>query len=412
MKNEIKTILKQFKNKSLSKIFFKFIEIVYGYPLYFISFITPRDKNKILVGSHTPFNDNSKYFYLLTSLRDKNKRVIWIAHNRKLKNLIEKHGFEVYSKWSVLGLYHSLTAKIYVFCFHSIDINFWTSGNTIKINLWHGIPLKNIEFSVTTGSSVQVYDEKNIISRIFAPYIFVRPNFLISTSDIISDYYTKAFRMDLKDIKPFGQPRCDIFYKSKDELLDYINEYEPKIIKLIKITKNFSKTYIYMPTWRDYDFFKMAGFDFNKLNDKLIKEDSLFIIKVHPATPIDKEKLSKFTNIIVLENNVDIYPLLPFTDCLITDYSSIYYDYMLLNKGIILFPFDEMEYISKDRGFIWDYSTAMIAQKVYKFSDFINMIGSVPLLNEIDKKNLMQKYWGTYSGHSINYIDSLILGIE
>ncbi len=411
MKKEILTIAKQFRKKSISKILLQLIEVCYGFPLYWISFITPRDKNKILVGSHTPFNDNSKYFFLLTGLREEGKRVIWIAHNSDIANEIKDRGLESYSRWSMKGLYHCLTAKIYVFCFHLIDINFWTSGNTKKVNLWHGVPLKHIEFSVKTGSSVSVYNEKNIVSRIFAPYIFARPDRLISTSELITDYYTEAFRVDKSRIYDFGQPRCDMFFWNKEKLIDYVKSYEPKIYELSQKINQFQKVFIYMPTWRDYDFMSDANIDLNLLNEHLIKHNYYFFIKTHPATPINKELASKLSNVDILDNDIDMYPFLPLTDCLITDYSSIYYDYILLDKEVVLFPFDEQQYVTEDRGFVWDYAKAMQANRAYSFTSLLEQITQPNNLSAEQKKYIQETYWGDYKGNSIREIDVCINNI-
>ena len=56
-------------------------------------------------------------------------------------------GFEAYLKYSLKGLYHSLTAHVYVFTYHSKDINFFTSGNVRKINLWHGVGIKAVSYT-------------------------------------------------------------------------------------------------------------------------------------------------------------------------------------------------------------------------------------------------------------------------
>lgn len=114
-----------------------------------------------------------------------------------------------------------------------IDINLWTSGNTIKINLWHGIPLKHIEFMAKTGSSASIYNEKNILSRIFALYIFIKPDFLVSSSPAVSNYYKKAFRLTDKNVLlEYGSPRTDIFFLKNNELKTHIEKYELKNVIL------------------------------------------------------------------------------------------------------------------------------------------------------------------------------------
>ena len=70
-------------------------------------------------------------------------------------------------------------------------------------------------------------------------------------------------------------------------------------------------------------------------------------------------------NIVFYDNHRDIYPLLGLTDCLITDYCSIYFDYLHLNKPIIYFPFDYEKYIREDRELIFDYDEMTPGPKCY-----------------------------------------------
>lgn len=399
------TVIKQIKKRNFKDILFRIAEIFYGYPLLFISYLVPRNKNKILVGSHTPFNDNSKYFLLLSKKYNSKARIIWIAHTVQIANHVNSLGFESYYRWSVKGVYHSLTAKFYVFCFHVIDINLWTSGNTIKINLWHGIPLKHIEFMAKTGSSASIYNEKNILSRIFALYIFIKPDFLVSSSPAVSNYYKKAFRLTDKNVLlEYGSPRTDIFFLKNNELKTHIEKYESNELKnLVELTERYSKVFIYMPTWRDYDFFVEFNFDFKLLNEKLEKLNMLFLFKLHPATP-NPILNENFNNIIVLENTIDMYPLLPFTDCLITDYSSIYYDYLLLNKEILLFPFDYDKYINYDRGFIEDYEKAMPGNKIFDFDSLIESLSKEQYIEKSIFNEIKYQKWSMYDGNATKHL--------
>ena len=404
------TILRQLKLSKWS-ILKKVFEVLYGYPLLLVSFLIPRNRDKIVVGSHTPFNDNSKYFFIFSHKNKHKKRLIWIANTRLIAKEVTSLGFEAYFKWSLIGLYHSLTAKVYVFSFHVIDINLWTCGNTIKFNLWHGIPLKDIEFNVKNGSSVNIYNAKNIISRIFALYIFIRPDFLLVTGESLKAYFGKAFRVkDEFIIKAFGYPRCDLFFLDKNDFNEHISKFENNLEGIIGKLKIFEKVYIYMPTWRDYDFIEESGFDFFRLNETLEKSSSYFLLKLHPATKIKLSYIEKFGNIKVLANDIDIYPLLPFTDCLITDYSSIYFDYLLLKeKQIKLFPYDKEKYVTEDRGFIHDYDKVMLSSKYYSFNELLQ---SLSIKEEFTcgtrYESQIKVIWEDYSGNSTEKILSVL----
>ena len=130
-----------------------------------------------------------------------------------------------------------------------------------------------------------------------------------------------------------------------------------------------------MPTWRDtgIDFFESGGFDLNILNDNLVIKNEVFFVKLHSYTNSNViERFSGFSNIKIINANVtDVYPFLLHSDCLITDYSSIYFDYLLLEKPIILFPFDITDYESKSRELVFAYDEIMIGDRVNTFSELL-----------------------------------------
>jgi CDP-glycerol glycerophosphotransferase (TagB/SpsB family) len=99
-----------------------------------------------------------------------------------------------------------------------------------------------------------------------------------------------------------------------------------------------------MPTWRDAnpDFINQAIPDFKQLDEICKKQGVLFLLKLHMATKITFEK-EQWNNIVFIPNHFDVYPLLPFSSTLLTDYSSIFLDYQLLKKEIVFYPFDSVQ---------------------------------------------------------------------
>jgi len=358
----------------------KLCKICLGYPLYVISFLFVRNPKKIVIGSHTPFNDNSKYFFLLSKGYLSAYEIIWITKSRAVEIEINKLGLSVYRKNTLKGLYHTLTAKIYIYSFHLNDINFWTSGGSRKFNLWHGIPLKDIAFAIKSGPSAKLYNEKSILSRIIRPHVFVRPDFMLTTSTTLSQYFAKAFRIKTEQCLEYGMPRCDILSWTKNQVKEFISTYESdQMIKLITHLANYDKVFIYMPTWREkIDFLNDAGFNFTKLNELMKNENKLFIVKLHPFSKLKNIKLNEidaFSNLMVLDTNMDIYPILPFTDCLISDYSSIYYDYLLCeNKEIYLYPYDYDNYVLESRDLAFNYEKSMPGLRIENFEHLLNVL--------------------------------------
>ena len=120
-------------------------------------------------------------------------------------------------------------------------------------------------------------------------------------------------------------------------------------------------------------------------------------MKLHPAVRILQNVNEKeYSNICFLDKRLDIYPLLPFVDILITDYSSIYFDFLLLNKGVLLYPFDKQRFIENSNYLALDYDEYTPGKRVYSMTDFLSVIASDDIL-EIDGKDKMRilyAFWG------------------
>lgn len=109
------------KMRSKRYLLSRLLEVVFGYPLYLFSFLCVRDKNKWLFGTNVGFADNAKYLFIYTNEQNDEIRPIWITSSKADVERIDKMGFEAYQKYSIKGLYHSLTAHVYVFTYHSND---------------------------------------------------------------------------------------------------------------------------------------------------------------------------------------------------------------------------------------------------------------------------------------------------
>ena len=174
-----------------------------------------------------------------------------------------------------------------------------------------------------------------------------------------------------------------------------MNHFEPKATEaLIHKMQQYDRVYVYMPTWRDSQLEIFAnGFDLDQFNEVLKSKNYLALMKPHINTRFDWKK--EYSNLVFLEGGVDMYPILPFTDVLITDYSGTIYDYLLMpNKGIILFHYDYEEYI-QDREFIFPIDQEITGKRVYSFEELLQAImTNDDAVNEIDRKRIIAKFWG------------------
>ena len=227
----------------------------------------------------------------------------------------------------------------------------YTSGGARFVNLYHGIALKCIDRQIKVGPMTKIYQSRGVINELRYLNFRLLPDVVLSTSPANTKQYVEAFGVDESHFIEGLYPRCVLFNEKLDLVENFIGKYEGvKALDLVRYIKRFDYTYIYMPTFRDTgdNFIIKCGFDFDRLNELMKKKNRLFIM---------------------------IYPILPFTNCLITDYSSIYCDYILMRgKQTILFIPDYNDYITKSRELAYDYDEVMKGPRVSTFEELVTLL--------------------------------------
>lgn len=186
--------------------------------------------------------------------------------------------------------------------------------------------------------------------------------------------YAEAFGCDEKIIKPLGTPRTDIFFDpdflsgARDEILNLFPEIgERKII-------------LYAPTFRGNnpdDSFNENRLDFEKLSAALSK-DWVLVLKLHPFTAkkfdlTDDEKKKYSSFVFNASNLVGTDVALCAADLLIADYSSLIFEFSLLEKPMIFFDYDLEEY-DRDRSFYYDYESFIPGKAAKSTEEIISAI--------------------------------------
>ena len=358
------------------------LKFLLKYILYVLSKIFYRKKRIwVFKGFADKYIDNSKSLFEYVNKYKKSIKAIWITSDFDTCNKVKSLKYECYMKNSIKGIYYLLNSKFY---FYGDYVDYSTSNGAITINLWHGLPMKKIEFDIKSGSLKALFNN-SVKSRIKYPHLYHKPNYVISSSNSMSEkIFMSAFRVPIENCLNFGFPRNDVLFNESNYLLGYFKMNDKDIYNLFN--EKYNKIFIYLPTWRDNgeDFFGNSGINLIELNNLMKRENSLFIIKMHPATKLNID-VNQFSNLELLNNNVDLYAILPLTDVLITDYSSVFFDYLLLNKKIIFFPFDYKDYI-KGREFYFNYKDIITENPVYTFEELERKLFENFEMNNVYKK--------------------------
>ena len=334
----------------------KFIKniIIYLFSLF------PLKNKTILFESNSEIKDNSKALFLKCLEKKVNEKykIIWIVENikdaRKKYGMYKNVSFLYKSKdhrsFSLKRLYYCCTAK---YCFYThLLIGLRKRSGQIKVFLTHGTPIK---------------DTRGLFWNPFA-----------------ANLRCKTFGGGQDIVLNLGFPRNDyLFIKDK------------KINKFIK-KDNYKKLILWLPTFKHINFKNVNRNDFqndtnndisllnhktlNKINSKLKEKDYLLVIKFHPSQDMNYITKENHSNILMLTNeeliqkNIDLYSLMGISDALITDFSSVYMDYLLCDKPIG-FELNDYDEFKNGRGFLVEKPLELMpGYKIFNEKDFLKFI--------------------------------------
>ena len=153
--------------------------------------------------------------YIITNKKNKVKGV-WISKNKDIANKLKNQGYESYYYLSLRGIYYTLRAKYFFVNESSDEINYWLSGGSKKIILWHGLPLKKTRFDTLKGKYgyfSKLKGIKRIIYNLLIPWANEKKELIITTSPFFKKIFSSAFRVKENKIIITGYPRNDIFFR-------------------------------------------------------------------------------------------------------------------------------------------------------------------------------------------------------
>lgn len=291
-----------------------------------------------------------------------------------------QYNFFYKDKFSFKALKKLATSKYIFLNDNFFPIAFMNFKDDVKIiQLWHA-PGAFKKFGASSSSNEQ---EIEMISKFSS-----KTSYLITTSDSIADYYADAFRIDKSKIKALGIPRMDFYFNNINK-----NQLRKKFNSKYPIAKD-KKIILYAPTFRD-DEEKNDIFNFLDLEEfnRELGEDYILAIRLHPKIKNfyrkNLENNSEFINCSDWENEQE---LLVLADILITDYSSIMIEYAALNKPIIFFTYDLDTYITKDRGFYYDFEKNVPGTIVKNTEQLIRTIKNKDFSEEKTKEFLSKQF--------------------
>lgn len=390
----------------------RFLAHLICYCIYPFSFLFPRSKRKWAFGSFRgAFNDNAKYLFIHVSQQMPEIDAVWLSISKSTVKEIQEKGLKASFILFPKGIWHALTSKCWFFNAYSSDIMYCLSGGATLVNLWHGLPMKRIEFDITSGPLAERFVRRSLKERFLHPENFQRPDYLLSASAFFSETFARSFHISIDRCLLMGYPRNAILTCPEGERLGFVERFEPELTRkwIASLKKRtYDKVLVYLPTWRDSqrDFFA-HDFDLKAMDEVLHQGNALLLLKPHANVSVDAKTVEGLSNVFLLPSTLDVYPILPYTDVLITDYSSVMYDYALMeNKGMILYLYDFQEY-EKERNFTRPFEELVIGKRVFDFESLLATIHEGDyMMDETECKAFVLKCWGDNIGNASERIGS------
>ena len=323
------------------------------------------------------FTHNTKYLFLYLSAHPEyNVTPVWITPDKEIVEVLRENGYRAYYKKSIKGYFYCLFAKYYL-----LNLEVYTgeiAGRLIygatKINLWHGIPLKYIGNDNNTD-----YKKNPGWFRFIYEKLVLKNDYMIVNGEYEEKIYYNAFFMKKGKVKMLGSPRIDTIYKKLpgEELF---MEKDIDYIKLLK--QKGKKIIIYVPTYRDTGK-NVSGFVENPcLKNILSDNNAVLLCKLHPVDN-NNLKIDTSEEFYKIGNRSDVNAILKYCDFLITDYSSVAFDFLLLDKPIVYYPLDLEEYQRTCHGFYTDYKEYVAGPVAYREDELISELNEA--LNGVDE---------------------------
>ena len=277
------------------------------------------------------------------------------------------------SKWVIIDNYFGLLAAVTF------------KQDVTCVQLWHAVGAIK-QFGLRDPS---VQNRSSRAKQRFLD-VYNRFQYVVTGSDTMAQIFKTSFQLDDTQMIRTGVPRTDFFFDEKAKALSQKTFYQqfPELKQ--------KKVILYAPTFRDDDLHSNTiGLDLDELYQELSDQDYAVVLKLHPAVTMEEDFQQKFPGFVYqIRGEFHVNDLLLITDILITDYSSIPFEFSFLNKPMLFFAYDLEQYVEQ-RGFWEDYVTSMPGPVVYTTKDLVKKIQLGDF--QLEKVESFKHKWNEYS---------------
>ena len=319
-----------------------------SYLLFAISILVPKRNGLWLFGAWMGrrYSDNPKYVHRYLAEHEPEIDAVWIVKDRTLYRELKESGKSVAFAYSLEGLRRQLRAEVVVFT-HSVPDEFVSSliaPRVKRVQTWHGMPIKKIGYDDNTQQRSRAWV---LLRALMFPCDLDRCDLVIAGGEDDAAKYRSAFDVHRAGVRITGYPR-------NDELLRSVAPSSPDA---------HTRRAVYMPTLRgspgsEFELFRTSEFDFDRADTALSRACWRMSVKLHPVqvfAPEDLRALQQARCMDALPSEVDLYGQVGAFDALITDFSGVYFDFLITGKPIVMAPFEIERYLVQDRELYYEY---------------------------------------------------------
>lgn len=310
------------------------------------------------------YADSCKYIYeYMQKTRGDRYKYIWFLDNRDIK--IPGRA-TVVKTYSLRYFYYISRAKYWV---NNMRQPAWfiKRPGTVFLETWHGTPLKKLVFDMEEVHSASPDYKMTFYrqSRIW--------DYLISDNRFSTDVFERAFLFPREKILELGYPRNDILYaenraQRSEQIKQELNIPEDK------------KIILYAPTWRDDEYYAPGQYKFRLPLDlgllrSRLSSEYVLLLRMHYFIADHMEIREDEKDFVRdVSRYHDVGHLYLISDILITDYSSVFFDYANLRRPILFFVYDFEKYRDVLRGFYIDMEKELPGPLLYENEQVVDAI--------------------------------------
>ena len=348
------------------------------------------EKMVIFISFHgRGYSDNPRAIYeeMRRDERFKDYKFIWFIKNHKSKK-IDIPGAKIVEYFSFPYFYYMSKAKYWIInC--KMPTYICKKEEQVYLQTWHGTPLKRLGHDIIAPEDATFYRSGVSFDQMCNSYDIdvERYNYMISPNKFCTKVFQTAFAIDRPRLIETGYPRNDFITNvTENEILELKKKFGFPLDK---------KILLYAPTWRDNSYVT-SGYTFELKADfhrwkEILGDEYIVVFKPHYLiinNYKDDKSLEGFLYSVPAE--AEINELYVLSDMLVTDYSSVFFDYAVQNRPIYFYMYDLEEYKEELRGFYLDIYTELPG-KVYEdetsmLTDIKNEVYDYAFLKEFNKR--------------------------